>query len=326
MLATAVSIEATSIRIQSCTGDFRCDNCRHEPYFSTSLLPLRQVEITEVRDCDISRPTNVDRNPITTFALHCLQFKNRSCRFKSASIDAKLQKYDFPNGIPDSLHVFARNVPLSQAQFGDLPPTLLLELESTHQVASESLCDDNRDTTTYDAPPLPFLFKFEMQRYGVGNDEDLAIEVATASDETIEARCKCIQSWAEKKGTALASLSPQSLADLEMVFYRCQLPAEGPVKLLPPCRAYHRRIYNFFGGSDRFLEMTLEGSLSKDLAFRQKVLSILRDGLQLCGRKYGFVWCKKDKNPQSYVLFAEEGKLCLSLANFLCAFITHIHK
>ena len=72
--------------------------------------------------------------------------------------------------------------------------------------------------------------------------------------------------------------------------------------LQPPEKASNRRIYRKFG-SHRFLDVRVPCNVPLKTAIK-----LFSQPLLICGRSYRFLWAKKDKAPQIYVLFAESGK------------------
>mmetsp|Transcript_9301 Transcript_9301/g.13817 ORF Transcript_9301/g.13817 Transcript_9301/m.13817 type:complete len:977 (+) Transcript_9301:369-3299(+) len=72
-----------------------------------------------------------------------------------------------------------------------------------------------------------------------------------------------------------------------------------------PEQASDRRIFRKFG-SHRFLHLNISKKVWKgdviDIIDRHKDRP-----LWVCGRRYGFLWCKATKSPQCYVFFAEVG-------------------
>ena len=84
------------------------------------------------------------------------------------------------------------------------------------------------------------------------------------------------------------------------LFFRAELQDNGQLELHEPEQAYDRRIYRMYG-SDRFLEVSV-AKVSDDT-----VRNFFSESVSVGGRTFRFFWCKKDKNPQAYVLFAEKG-------------------
>lgn len=73
------------------------------------------------------------------------------------------------------------------------------------------------------------------------------------------------------------------------------------LKLLPPERANNRRIFRKFG-SHRFLHV----KVGSEVPYK-KVMAFFTQKVKLCGRSYGYLWCKAQKSPQCFILFAEKG-------------------
>jgi hypothetical protein len=84
------------------------------------------------------------------------------------------------------------------------------------------------------------------------------------------------------------------------VYYHAELNSTD-FRLLPPERANNRRIFRRFG-SHRFLHV----KASLDVP-DQKVIDTLQEKIEWCGRTYAYLWCKAQKAPQCFVLFAEKG-------------------
>ena len=74
------------------------------------------------------------------------------------------------------------------------------------------------------------------------------------------------------------------------------------LELQPPERAANRRIYRKYG-SHRFLDVRVTSDIPQ-----KKVIELFLEPIWICGRLYRFLWAKKDKSPQIYVLFAEKGE------------------
>jgi hypothetical protein len=87
------------------------------------------------------------------------------------------------------------------------------------------------------------------------------------------------------------------------LYFHCELSG-GPtyeLKMLPPERAYSRRIFRKFG-SHRFLHVKVGPEVPD-----HQVIAMFSKRIELCGRTYAFIWCKVHKIPQCYILFAEKG-------------------
>lgn len=146
----------------------------------------------------------------------------------------------------------------------------------------------------------PYLVRFEAQRLKLNLDTQRRLP------NGLSAACECLYEEAgqksapyfrvlkeaEKRGTMPASNS---------LFFRAELQDNGQLELHEPEQAHDRRIYRMYG-SDRLLEVSVSAKVSDDTV--QKFFS---KSVSVGGRVFRYFWCKKDKNPQAYVLFAEKG-------------------
>ena len=96
-------------------------------------------------------------------------------------------------------------------------------------------------------------------------------------------------------------LSVESFTTGVGLYFHAELDANNCLRLLPPERAYSRRIFRKFG-SHRFLHVKVAGDLPDGWVIRKFVQKNV-----LCGRTYAYLWCKAQKSPQCFVLFAESG-------------------
>ena len=85
------------------------------------------------------------------------------------------------------------------------------------------------------------------------------------------------------------------------LYFHGELDSNNVIRLLPPERAYPRRIFRKFG-SHRFLHVKVPGDLHDE-----NVIKTFTQKTVLCGRTYAYLWCKAQKSPQCFVLFAERG-------------------
>jgi len=93
----------------------------------------------------------------------------------------------------------------------------------------------------------------------------------------------------------------------EGLFFRCELQSTGALKFHRPDAAIDKRIYRMYG-SNRFLEVAvplLAGESKREYA--KRIREFFSKKIKLCGRLYAYFWCKKEKTPQAYILFAEKG-------------------
>ncbi|KAL7568845.1 hypothetical protein ACA910_007257 [Epithemia clementina (nom. ined.)] len=126
--------------------------------------------------------------------------------------------------------------------------------------------------------------------------------------DTLEKACRQLA-----KSRSLRSLNFDLLAAAETtgygIYWTATASKDGDLELCPPEPARDRRIFRKFR-ADRFLTVRVKKDIDK-----KAVLELLSgDGIAkgackgvLFGRKYRYVWCKKYKDPQQFVLFAEEG-------------------
>ena len=95
----------------------------------------------------------------------------------------------------------------------------------------------------------------------------------------------------------------------EGLFFRCELKSTGALSLDAPDVSNDKRIYRVYG-SDRFLEVRLPLSTGESRSMHAKrIKDFFISKVTLCGREYAYLWCKKEKTPQAYILFAERGGL-----------------
>ena len=85
------------------------------------------------------------------------------------------------------------------------------------------------------------------------------------------------------------------------LYFHGELDSNNIIRLLPPERANSRRIFRKFG-SHRFLHVKVAGDLPDE-----RVIKKFTQQNVLCGRTHGYLWCKAQKSPQCFVLFAERG-------------------
>ena len=96
-------------------------------------------------------------------------------------------------------------------------------------------------------------------------------------------------------------VSVESFNDGVGLYFHAELDSYNVMRLLPPERANSRRIFRKFG-SHRFLHVKVDANVPDG-----EMIKKLGDKIVLCGRRYAFLWCKAQKSPQCYVLFAENG-------------------
>jgi hypothetical protein len=96
-------------------------------------------------------------------------------------------------------------------------------------------------------------------------------------------------------------LSVESFNDGVGLYFHAELTSHNVMRLLPPERANSRRIFRKFG-SHRFLHVKVDAAVP-DYVVKER----FKEKIEICGRTYGYLWCKAQKSPQCYVLFAEKG-------------------
>lgn len=96
-------------------------------------------------------------------------------------------------------------------------------------------------------------------------------------------------------------LSVESFTGGAGLYFHGELDANNVIRLLPPERANSRRIFRKFG-SHRFLHVKVSGDRADECVIKKFMQKIV-----LCGRTYAYLWCKAQKSPQCFVLFAERG-------------------
>jgi hypothetical protein len=85
------------------------------------------------------------------------------------------------------------------------------------------------------------------------------------------------------------------------LYFHARLETNGVLSLLPPERAFERRLFRKFG-SHRFWHIKVMTTVPinvRDLFFGSPK--------NLYGRHWSLFWCKMGKSPQSYIMFAESG-------------------
>lgn len=142
----------------------------------------------------------------------------------------------------------------------------------------------------------PFLLEFEAQRLGVKLTE---INLPSS----IHAACEILFRKAGMKiPPYLRALEDSTAKGLSVsLFYRARLQVNGSLALDEPELALDRRIYRMFG-ADRFLEVSVSLSVKTPVAIK-----FFSYQAQIANRSYRFLWGKKAKNPQPFVMFAEKG-------------------
>ena len=96
-------------------------------------------------------------------------------------------------------------------------------------------------------------------------------------------------------------LSMESFSSGAGLYFHGELDSNNVIRLLPPERADSRRIFRKFG-SHRFLHVKVPGDLHDERVMKKFIQKNV-----LCGRTYAYLWCKAQKTPQCFVLFAECG-------------------
>jgi hypothetical protein len=96
-------------------------------------------------------------------------------------------------------------------------------------------------------------------------------------------------------------LSVESFTAGAGLYFHGELDANNVIRLLPPERANSRRIFRKFG-SHRFLHVKVSGDIPDECVIKKCIQKNV-----LCGRTYTYLWCKAQKSPQCFVLFAERG-------------------
>lgn len=148
-------------------------------------------------------------------------------------------------------------------------------------------------------PNYPYLVQFELRRL------EFSLE-AKSVPNSLSAACELVYDRAGQghvpyihflKEAEKANCLPAS----NKLFFRAELQSDGRLKFCEPEQVHPRRIFRMFG-SDRFLDI----SVSSDV-HETKILDFFRHPILVGGRTFRFLWCKKDKSPQAYVLFAEQG-------------------
>ena len=92
------------------------------------------------------------------------------------------------------------------------------------------------------------------------------------------------------------------------LYWSASVEKDGSLNICHPEIAWDRRMYRKFG-ADRFLTVRV----NKQVNIQQIKELFDGDGISkghkalLFGRTYRYLWCKKEKDPQQFVLFAEEG-------------------
>ena len=149
----------------------------------------------------------------------------------------------------------------------------------------------------------PFLVVFELQRLGLNLDTERLLPTSPLSTA-----CELLLEQAGQKSVGYISVLKEAekkgnLPGSNKLFFRAQLQYNGQLKLHEPEQAHDRRIYRAYG-SDRFLEVSLTGAVDDKTILN---FFLCPNGISVGGRSFRFFWCKKDKYPQAYVLFAEKG-------------------
>ena len=154
---------------------------------------------------------------------------------------------------------------------------------------------------------FPFVIQYEISRLQLSKnaDKDFWLELESLGDDTVSG-CECLY---KKVGRCMPSVIRENSSLFFSCEFNCTKAAElsdtsdisSEFKLKQPQRAYGRRMYRHFG-ADRFLEVSVASNVEDEV-----IIKLFNHELCFCGRVYRFLWGKKDKSPQTFVLFAEKG-------------------
>jgi RNA dependent RNA polymerase len=165
---------------------------------------------------------------------------------------------------------------------------------------------------------FPFLIQYELLRLDLSSTSDDSFwqQLEANCNESLFAACQYLY---RAKKLSLPSIFKQLKSDAgasqhsSPFFFSCELlhdhngsnpPRSGLVpnlKLNQPQLAYRKRIYRHYS-SDRFLEVNVSSHFA--LAEIERTFA---NPIVCCGRTFRYMWCKKEKSPQAYLLFAEKG-------------------
>ena len=193
-----------------------------------------------------------------------------------------------------------------------LPPENLIQVASGNhlKISLEDSIDKER------RGKMPILVQYGLQKlskYRENHSQFNAIVGLYAydddnHDERLEKACKYMS---QCKG--LKHLNMDLLLDAERTGHGLYWTGtvrgvEGVLELCAPEPARDRRIFRRFG-ADRFLTLRVKKDVPSEHVKELFAGKGISEGCskRLFDRTYRYLWCKKDKDPQQFVLFAEKG-------------------